>query len=321
MKLAMRTALLLVVMGLIAGCGETALDDAVPRESGDVTIADTELFDEAEVPVLSSSVMQSSDVVALGSRRHSGRDVSFLTSSAHATPTGTATTPRKLIRNASMTIRVDSVELALAVVGKLAVQLGGYVTNQDLREGNSTRRGTSRSGSITLRISADQIDEALDTIRQMGDVRRERIWSQDVTERYFDLGVRLKNARNAREPIVRILKRAKSVRDVLQAQKALQQVTTEIDRYTGRLKRLENQIRFATLQVRFQQIPPPLEDRETVLGKLSNAVSNMVDTFWRTIAGIIIFIGWLIPVSVVVVPLIWGVSRLVRRWRRRRDES
>ncbi|HDS74339.1 MAG TPA: DUF4349 domain-containing protein [Firmicutes bacterium] len=220
---------------------------------------------------------------------------------------------RKLIRHANATVEVDSVDAAIERLVALASELGGYVSSQN----RSLLYDERLRGSVTLRIPGTHVDETLDTVRELGRIRDERVWVDDVTEEYYDLSIRLDNARDERGKLREILERARTVEDLLKVQRELSRVTGEIERMTGRMRRLTNQIEFSTITVEVVEKPRLVADTDTAIGKIVAAFRDMVDVFWSTIAAIIRFVGVAIPIVIVVALVVWILVVVVRKWRRK----
>ena len=221
---------------------------------------------------------------------------------------------RKLIRNARMAVEVPSVVDALRALSRLAADMGGYVSEQE-----QSARGDGRArGAITLRVPTDSLDSARGSIHMLGRVRSERVWTSDVTDEYYDVEMRLGNARDEREKLLELLERADGVNHLLAVRRELSRVTTEIERMTGRMRRLTNQIDYSTISVELSEPVPLVERGGTAVGKVLSAFRDMIDIFWSTVAGIIRFIGFVTPVAMA---LLLGIALLAFWVRRRRERN
>lgn len=220
---------------------------------------------------------------------------------------------RKLIRHANATVEVDSVDAAIEHLVALASELGGYVSSQN----RSVMHDERLRGSVTLRIPSAHVDETLGTVRALGRIRSERVWVDDVTDQYYDLSIRLDNARDERGKLQEILERARTVEDLLKVQRELSRVTGEIERMTGRMRRLTNQIEYSTITVEVIEKPRLVADTNTAIGKIVAAFQDMVDIFWSTIAAIIRFVGMAIPIAFLFAIAIWVLVIATRKWRKR----
>ena len=91
---------------------------------------------------------------------------------------------RIIIRTVNMGLVVADISLSLDNIEKLAVELGGWKVSSD--------RFQKHAGSISIRVPAERLDEAVGRMREMAvEVESERSNSQDVTEEYFDITARL----------------------------------------------------------------------------------------------------------------------------------
>ena len=95
----------------------------------------------------------------------------------------------------------------------------------------------------------------------MGRVLAEQRQAEDVTEEFVDLGIRIDNARKARDRLLEILQKAEKVEDILKVEAEVRRLTDEIERMEGRKKLLADQVAMATLQATFvakvEPAPPP----------------------------------------------------------------
>lgn len=147
-----------------------------------------------------------------------------------------------LIYNATITMAVFEATKSIDATQKLAKDLGGYLVRRDDR-------------SITIRVPAKGFRKALDAVGKLGDVLHREESAQDVTDEFYDLQVRLKNAHAMRARLEELLKQAKNVEEALMVERELGRVTEQIERFEGRLKLLRELIAFSTITVEFKPRP------------------------------------------------------------------
>jgi hypothetical protein len=228
-----------------------------------------------------------------------------------------ARSERRIIRNASLTIEVDSPSQALPRVTSLAESLGGYVVSSESRQQGGT--GDTRpyeTVTVVMRVPASGFDAALVQLRSLGvRVADEKTTGQDVTEEYIDLEARLRTQRALEAQFLEIMKETDTVAEALQVQRELANVRTEIERVEGRRRYLENQVSFSTITV---TLAPP-----AALVTASGFFSGLKDAFGDGLnAAVVVTLG-LIRVVIALLPLlllvVLPVVLLVRRFRRRRQ--
>jgi len=104
------------------------------------------------------------------------------------------TVERLVIKNASISIVVSDPADTLDEIITLAEGMGGFVVTSNLWQTTLSNGATVNQASITIRVPAQKLDEALRQIKSgPGEVRYESISGEDVTSQYTDLQSRLRN--------------------------------------------------------------------------------------------------------------------------------
>jgi len=143
---------------------------------------------------------------------------------------------RKIVLTAKVKIEVASPDSVYGTMVALAEENGGYVL-------------ASRGYVITIRIPAVSFYDALSEIGGWGEVVDRTIDGQDVTEEYYDLEIRLKNAEATHQRYLNLLERASSVDEMLKLERELERLSGQIDLLRGKLDRLAHRVDFCTITV------------------------------------------------------------------------
>ncbi|MCI0438106.1 MAG: DUF4349 domain-containing protein, partial [Chloroflexi bacterium] len=118
---------------------------------------------------------------------------------------------RIIVRTVDMTLVVDGVPAALDGISSLAQEFGGWVVSSD--------RSQRHQGTISLRVPADRLDEAILRLRQLAvEVESEVSTSKDVTDEYVDTSARLTNLQATQQALISLLERAANVTEALSVQ-------------------------------------------------------------------------------------------------------
>jgi hypothetical protein len=211
-----------------------------------------------------------------------------------------------IIRTGNAFIEVDSLEIAIAQVRRLADSAGGYVANSSIQTGE----GQQRSATLEIKIPSNRYDQAIGGLSGIGKLISSSTNAQDVGEEFVDVSARVANARRLEERLVNLLAhRTGKLDDVLAVERELARVREEIERYEGRLRFLRTQVAMSTLTVTVSEPGP-------VVGQPgSNVVVEAFKQAWRNavmvVAGGIEVLGVLLPLGVVAVLGWLGI----RRWR------
>jgi hypothetical protein len=229
-----------------------------------------------------------------------------------------ASAERKVIRNAELTLELSDPAEGKRKIEAIAEVSGGFVVSSEATGGDEA--GAQLSVTVILRIPAARFNLVLDQVRKVASrIRREKITGQDVTEEYIDLEARLKAKRAVEAQFLEIMKRANSVKDALEVQRALGEVRAEIEQVEGRRRFLENQVSLSTLTISLQT-PASIVNTtgRGFLHSLREAFGEGFDEALGFILGFIRFVIVMIPfVVLVVLPAAW----LWRRLRRNRRSS
>lgn len=215
-------------------------------------------------------------------------------------------TPTMVIRNGTASLEVDSLELAIVAVRKLAASMGGYVGNTTQTTGSNM----VRSADVELKIPSERYDAAVGNLAPIGKLESQTSTAEDVGEEFFDVSARQTNAHRLEERLITLLAtRTGKLDDVLAVERELARVREEIERYEGRLRYLKSHVSTSTLMVNLH------EKRSVVSGyNGTNIIAESFRNAWRNfvqfIALLISSLGWLIPLAVVLVAGVLVAKRL-----------
>lgn len=176
-----------------------------------------------------------------------------LLDAAKADTTNTAT-DRKIIRNADITMEVDSTTEAQHSVTSIAESNGGFVvTSESKQREHVDPSKRTLDIKLVVRIPSDRFGPALDEIKKLaGNMPGENITGQDVTEDFIDLEARIKTQKALEFQFLEIMKQARNVEDALEVQRQIADVRTDIEKLEGRKRFLENRSSLSTITVNIQ---------------------------------------------------------------------
>ncbi len=213
---------------------------------------------------------------------------------------------RMLIRTANVGIKVDSLEVAMAALRRLASALGGTVGNVSVNAGEFQ----VRSATLELRVPSARFADAMAGMSPIGKVEYSNESAEDVGEEYVDLTARIANAKRLESRLIDLLAtRTGKLEDVLAVERELARVREEIERQQGRGRYLSTRVATSTLSVTVSEPAPVVsEPGKSVIGE---AFVRAWKNFVALVASGIASLGYLVPVGVVV--LLAGRLKAKRR--------
>jgi hypothetical protein len=199
--------------------------------------------------------------------------------------------------------------------------MGGFVVSSYLYE---TALGagdlTTTQGTLTIRVPAERLDEALKTIKAGAiEVRSENISGEDVTQQYVDLQSRLRNLEAAEAQLQEIMGSATRTEDVMMVYNQLVQVRGEIESVKGQMQYFEQSAKLSavTLELIPDAAAQPLQiagwrpqgTAKAAVEALIQALQFLADAaIWAVIC--------IVPIGVILGLPAYFVVRAMRRRRK-----
>ena len=171
--------------------------------------------------------------------------------------------------------------------------------------------------NLTIKVNPYHFDSFISEVVTGRLVESKWINSDDVTDRYYDLQARISNKKKLEERYQEILKKASSVKDILEVERNLNQVRGEIESLQGQFKLLQHKVAYSTLEVSFYELIPYELEQEARPGFWTRLL-NAVSAGWQGFQTFVIYLLALWPFALLTFGVIWGVKKL-RSKRKKSD--
>ncbi|MCA9969952.1 MAG: DUF4349 domain-containing protein, partial [Anaerolineales bacterium] len=242
--------LLLLIGAALGACGGMASEEAPEFETAE---SDDEAIIAGEVVAVTRIV---TEVIVEGEAAPAPGAVGAL----QPTPAATAAAPgepgapqqRLIIKDGRMVLTVVDTETAVTQATQLAVDLGGYIISQTLRDDDQGYL----YATMRLAVPVNQFERALRDLRQLGDVTDESSSGEDVTDEFVDLNSRLTNLQATRDRLLEFLDQAETIDEVLEINAELTSVEEDIAVIQGRLNFLADRAAFSTIDLTLNPLLP-----------------------------------------------------------------
>jgi hypothetical protein len=233
---------------------------------------------------------------------------------------------RLVIKNGDMTIVVADPSQSMNEIAQMAESMGGFVVTANLFQRQSEGGVEIPQASITIRVPAEQFDNALSNIRILSDRTpiSENINSQDVTREYTDLQSRLRNLEATEAQLVEIMDDARQTEDVLSVYNELVRIREQIEVIKGQIQYYEQSAALSSISVELlaNEAVQPLTIGSWQPGGVAKvAIQTLINTLKFLVNAAIWIVLYVLPVLLVIfLMFILPVYLLWRVWRRRRDK-
>ncbi|MBQ5434260.1 MAG: DUF4349 domain-containing protein, partial [Treponema sp.] len=158
---------------------------------------------------------------------------------------------RKIIFNGTISLEVESLEQTQAAVQKWVRDFGGYIS-QSYMDGTSA--------NFTTRIPSSSFDVAMEQASSFGKILHKNIESTDVTDEFYDLQTRIETKKVLVERLQSYLKNASSVKDMMEIETRVNDVTSDLETMQGQMNRLAGKVDFATVTISAELPPEKIEE-------------------------------------------------------------
>lgn len=232
---------------------------------------------------------------------------------------------RIVIKNANLSIVVNDPSLTLDEITRMTEVMGGYVVAANLYQQELGDGTTVTQGSMTIRVPAEKLNDALSQIKSHSDrdPLQESINSQDVTSEYTDLQSRLRNLQSAETQLQKIMEDANKTEDVLAVYNELVRVQEQIEVIKGQIKYYDQSAAMSAINVELlanEAVQPLTIGGWQPGGVAKNALQALINTIKFLINSVIWIVILLFPVVLIIgLVFILPIYLILRALRRRRN--
>lgn len=270
-----------------------------------------------------------------GGVEHTGSGVDYSAAAPEAANSGASegeqgTNPpegRMIIRNAELDMVVKDVSATYDALLKFAAEHGGYEVNRNQRKVNGYQNIDAQ-----IRVKPEKLEAFLDFAKSLADDKTNenvdsRTYSDDITDRYYDTEIRLKNMEKALERYYEFLKQAENIEESLAVQARIDELTVKIESLKGALSRWDKQLAESTITIKLRQLDDPIKIRREIKWTTLSLSDTgyLIKTGFKAVINIVVSIlQWLAIILIAGLPL-WIVGFIVllviRRIRKKKSNK
>jgi len=224
---------------------------------------------------------------------------------------------RKLIYHANVTMEVSDYGQSQTALKNIIHLSGGYI----LQFGDQ-KSANELGGTFTIKVPATGFQSFLSQLEKLKHLNYESsMKGTDVTEEYVDLESRLKARQVVEARLLGFMDKATKADDLLKYSEQLGSVQLEIERLKGRMRYLDQNVAYSTIELRMYQtagvVDKAAQPKEAVWERSVQAMKASSLFLVHFVQGVLIIAAGALPVIVVI--LIIGIpAYLVYRRKRHR---
>ncbi len=215
-----------------------------------------------------------------------------------------------------LTVRIPADRLPRAIESVLQVcgRLNCEVVSSNV---NSAEEDSPPYGEVVLRLAPGDLKALFDNLGRVGRIRRHSTSADDKTDTVIETEAKLKNLTEFRDSLRTMLaKSAASVKDLVEIQRELSNVQSELDSLAAQRKVLANETDKVAVTIAFRS-----DLSGGALGSLGQRLDELRAVFVESFATLVTVVVAVIPWLILIVPGVWGALRFIRKLRRRRQPA
>lgn len=233
---------------------------------------------------------------------------------------------RKVIKTSKLEVETKHFDDAVNFVIERTDRDKGYIQSSNIQGGRlqEDQYAANRYAQFTIRIPVDKLNSFLKDAEAIGVITSRSDNDEDVTSQYFDTEARVKTLKIQEDRLLSILQKSEKLTDIIELEKRLSEVRNEIESLTGTLKKYDNLVALATVNVNIREVQTesPVKVKPVTFGdKILDGFKQSVSTLYEIIKGIILAVVYVLPFAVAAVIIYIPVRILVKRYNRSKSDK
>ncbi|ANF49295.1 hypothetical protein A0O34_01425 [Chryseobacterium glaciei] len=217
---------------------------------------------------------------------------------------------KKVIKNGNLIIQVGDIKKAQNQTTEILNKNQAYIQKEEFRNID-----TDENLNLVIRVPHKNFDALINSFSDgMGSVLSKNISSDDVTEEYTDVSIKLANKKIYLEKYRDMLKSAATTKDILEIQENIRELEDEIDVSEGRLRFIDDRVNYSTLNLSLykEKVRSSATSKIGFGSRFGDSITEGWNSFISFVLGIISFWPFFLLIPLII--FLW------RRWKARRKK-
>ncbi|KFF20773.1 DUF4349 domain-containing protein [Chryseobacterium sp. JM1] len=215
------------------------------------------------------------------------------------------TIAKKVIKNGNMKLQVGDIKKAQSQVADILKKNNAYIQTEQFQNTD-----VDDNLDLVIRVPHKNFDALINSFSDgMGSVLSKNISSDDVTEEYTDVSIKLANKRIYLEKYRDMLRSASTTKDMIEIQEKIRELEDEIDVAEGRLRFIDDRVNYSTLNLSLykEKVRSSATSKIGFGSRFGDSVTEGWNSFVSFLLGIISFWPFLLLIPIII--YLW------RKWK------
>ncbi|MDQ0065382.1 DUF4349 domain-containing protein [Chryseobacterium lathyri] len=221
------------------------------------------------------------------------------------TPKKIDTIAKKIIKNGNMKIQVGDIKKAQNQVGDILKKNNAYIQTEQFQNTD-----IDDNLDLVIRVPHKNFDALVNSFSDgVGSVLSKNISSDDVTEEYTDVSIKLANKKIYLEKYRDMLRSASTTKDMIEIQETIRELEDEIDVAEGRLRFIDDRVNYSTLNLSLykEKVRSSATSKIGFGSRFADSVTEGWNSFMSFLLGIISLWPFLLLIPIII--FLW------RKWK------
>lgn len=293
----------LCILLLMSGCKKSELEAVNSSSPISAKVAEYEM----EAPPAPKEVSQVSPPNSISEKLLPDEDQS----QPSVAPKKIDTISKKVIKNGNMRIQVRDIKKAQDQVADIIKKNNAYIQNEQFQNTD-----IDDNLDFVIRVPHKNFDALINSFSDgVGSILSKNISSDDVTEEYTDVSIKLANKKIYLEKYRDMLRSASTTKDMIEIQEKIRELEDEIDVAEGRLRFIDDRVNYSTLNLGLykEKVRSSATSKIGFGSRLADSVTEGWNSFMSFLLGIISFWPFLLLIPILI--YLW------RKWRAGRKKQ
>ena len=220
---------------------------------------------------------------------------------------------KKIIKSGSLSLDVVDLDKVSKTIYDLVSVKEGYIQSSSRHDYDNYNRL-----NMQIRVPVADFKELYDSIAKLGDVTLDETNSQDVTEQYFDLEIRLSSLNVKKESLTKLFDKAKNVSEILQIENELNRVIYEIESVKGRLQYFDRNVAMSSISLSIFERNPASTIEKNNIERLKFALKDGWGSMLNFMIALIAYLIWLIPFAPIILLALYLLRKIWLLFKKKR---
>jgi hypothetical protein len=219
-------------------------------------------------------------------------------------------TKNKIIKDGSISVKANKIVTSKGAVDVALKKFNAYYQTEEFKNNDKVI-----AYNLKIRIPSDKFEQLIASIENGPDeIVDKSVEARDVTEEYIDIETRLANKREYLKRYKQLLSKALTVKDILEIEENVRNIEEEIESREGRLKFLNDQIAYSTLDIYLFK-DKDVSNATSQQAKFSERVKKSLVSGWTSVVDFVLWSIKVWPYIIIVTVLVMLLRRIIKKRR------